>query len=156
MSDTRTLSRPAAGYEADFYAWSKDQAARLRELRPNSIDWENVAEEIETLGRSEKREIENRLGVLLQHLLKWRYQPERRKPGWRATILEQRRQLRRMLRDNPSLAPYPSSILAEEHEVARLNAADETGLPEEAFPETCPFTIDEVLDPAFWPEANEP
>jgi hypothetical protein len=152
MSDLKTRPRPSAAYDADFFAWSRDQAARLRDLRPNSIDWENIAEEIEALGRSEKREIESRLSTLLQHLLKWRFQPAQRKPGWQATIIEQRRQLQRTLRDNPSLARYPSAILAEEHEVARLNAADETGLPLATFPETCPFTIDEVLDPAFWPE----
>jgi hypothetical protein len=156
MSDVKTRPRPAIAYEADFHAWSKDQAARLRELRPNSIDWENIAEEIETLGRSEKREIESRLGVLLDHLLKWWLQPERRKPGWRATVIEQRRQLGRALAGSPSLAAYPLVVLAEEYEVARLNAADETGLPEEAFPETCPFTIEEVLDPSFWPDAPKP
>jgi hypothetical protein len=156
MSDVKTRHRPSITYEADFHAWSKDQAARLRELRPKSIDWENVAEEIETLGRSEKREIESRLGVLLQHLLKWWLQPERRKPGWRATIIEQRRQLRRTVADNPSLAAYPLVILAEEYEVARLNAADETGLSEESFPESCPFTVDAVLDPSFWPDAPKP
>lgn len=152
MSDVKTRHRPAIAYEADFYAWSKDQSARLRELRPNSIDWENIAEEIETLGRSEKREIESRLGVLLLHLLKWLKQPERRKFGWRATIIEQRRQLARSTQENPSLADYPRRILADEYEIARLKAADETGLNDTDFPESCPFTIEQVLDPSFWPD----
>lgn len=156
MSDVKTRLRSTAAYEADFHAWSKDQAARLRELRPNSIDWENLAEEIETLGRSEKREIESRMNVLVLHLLKWSWQPEHRKSGWRASIIEQRRQLARIVRENPSLADYPAAVLEEEFEVARLNAADETGLPEETFPETCPFTIDQVLDPDFWPDAPKP
>ena len=156
MSDVRIRPRPGIAYESDLHAWSKDQAARLRDLRPNSLDWENIAEEIETLGRSEKREIESRLCVLLQHLLKWWLQPEGRKPGWRATVIEQRRQLGRTLVENPSLAAYPLVILGEEYEVARLNAAGETNLPEEAFPDTCPFTIEQVLDPDFWPDAPKP
>jgi hypothetical protein len=156
MSETNSVSRPSVGYEADFYAWTQQQAKQLRRLRPNSIDWANLAEEIETLGRSEKREIESRVGVLLQHLLKWRFQPTQRKPGWQATIIEQCRQLQRTLRDNPSLVPYPSAILGEEYEVARLNAADETGLPGETFPEPCPFTLEDVLDPDFWPDAPKP
>jgi Domain of unknown function DUF29 len=155
MSDVKTRPRPAA-YDADFHAWTQDQAARLRELRPNSLDWENIAEEIETLGRSEKREVENRLGVLLLHLLKWARQPDRRKSGWRATIVEQRRQLLRTLGENPSLATYPYAVLADQYEVARLRAIDETGLEDVDFPEACPFTIEQVLDPAFWPDALEP
>ena len=153
MADLKTRTRPTAAYEADFHAWTKDQAARLRDLRPNSIDWENVAEEIESLGRSEKREIESRMGVLLVHLLKWAHQPERRKLGWRATITEQRRKLARAVEESPSLGAYPETVLADEYEVARARAADETDLPEETFPVTCPFTIEEVLDPGFWPEA---
>ena len=156
MADLKTRTRLAAAYEADFHAWTKDQAARLRDLRPNSIDWENVAEEIESLGRSEKREIENRLGVLLIHLLKWAHQPERRKLGWQATIVEQRRKLARAVEESPSLGAYPRSVLGEEYEVARARAADETDLPEDIFPATCPFTIEQVLDPGFWPEAPQP
>ncbi len=156
MVDVKDRSRASAAYEADFYAWSQDQAARLRELRPNSIDWENLAEEIESLGRSEKREIESRLGVLLLHLMKWAYQPEQRKTGWTATIREQRRKLARGLAENPSLSRHPQAVLADEYEIARLKASDETGLPEAVFPESCPFGMEQVLDPDFWPEPPSP
>lgn len=156
MADLKTRTRPAAAYDADFHAWTREQAARLRDLRPNSIDWENVAEEIESLGRWEKREIESRMGILLVHLLKWAYQPERRKLGWKATIAEQRRKLARALDESPSLKAYPGSVLAEDYEVVRTRAADETDLPEEVFPATCPFTIEQILDPGFWPERPQP
>lgn len=152
MSDVKTRLRPPA-YDADFHAWTQDQAARLRKLRPNSLDWENIAEEIETLGRSEKREIESRLGVLLLHLLKRAQQPDHRKSGWRATIVEQRRQLLRTLGENPSLGAHPYAVLADQYEVARLRAIDEIGLEDDDFSETCPFGIEQVLDPAFWPDA---
>src|SRR6476659_6914962 len=111
MDDLKTPLLPS--YEGDFFAWTLDQGRRLRETRPNSIDWENVAEEIESVGRSEKGEIESRLNVLILHLLKWRYQPSKRKSGWRATILEQRQRIARRLHDSPSLASFPASILAE-------------------------------------------
>jgi Domain of unknown function DUF29 len=155
MSDIKTKTRPATAYETDFHAWARDQAERLRAQRYNELDWENIAEEIETLGRSEKREIESRLGVLVVHLLKWSRQPQQRKSGWRATIIEQRHRLARGAKENPSLADYPAPMLAEEYELARLKAADETGLVEEVFPETCPLTIKQVLDPDFWPNDSE-
>jgi hypothetical protein len=153
MNDTKTPVRPATTYEADYFAWTQEQAARLREVRPNSLDWENIAEEIESLGRSDKRAIESRVHVLLVHLLKWWAQPGQRKGGWRSTIQEQRRRIGRETKDCPSLADYPGSVLIEEYEAARLTAIDETGLFDQSFPETCPFTIAQILDPDFWPEA---
>jgi len=151
MDDAKT--RPAPPYEVDFFAWSQDQGKRLREIRPNSIDWENVAEEIETLGRSEKRSIESNLGVVLLHLLKWQYQPSGRDNSWRASIAEHRKCIRRDMKDSPSLRRYPGEVLAEEYETARLGASGETQLPETAFPEICPYTIEEILDPDFLPDA---
>ena len=151
MDDVKT--KPAHSYEGDFFAWTQDQGQRLREIRPNTIDWENVAEEIESLGRSEKGELENRMNVLILHLLKWQYQPARRKPGLRATVLEQRNRIARRIADSPSLAGYPASLLSEEYETARLKAASETRLSEKRFPEDCPFTIEQILDPDFWPDA---
>ncbi len=139
-------------YERDFHAWTQAQAEALRMRRFDRIDLENIVEELETLGRSERHAIRNRLGVLLMHLLKWAWQPEKRSSGWRGTILEQRRQLRRLLDENPSLHSLPASALADEHDVARLKAAGDTGLPEAVFPTSCPFTIDEILNEDFWPE----
>lgn len=142
-------------YERDFYAWTRAQAEALRKSRPSEFDWENVAEEIESLGRSDKRSIESNLGVVLLHLLKWRYQGERRKSGWKSSILEHRARLRKLLADSPSLRSYPGEVLAEEYVLARQKASDETGLPESAFPVTCPFSIEQALDLNYWPDGEE-
>jgi len=156
MSDVKTRARPDVDYDSDFHAWSQDQAALLRELRPNSIDWENVAEEIETLGGSQRREIRSRLIVLLTHLLKWAYQPTGRGNSWRASIVGAREEILSELQDSPSLKRYPAEVLPKQYTVARLEASGQTGLELSAFPEACPFTIGEVLDPSFWPGAPGP
>ena len=139
-------------YEADYAQWCAEQGALLREGRFANLDRENLAEEIESLGRNEKSEIESRMGVLLLHLLKYRFQPDARSSGWRGTILEQRHRLARRLKDSPSLKGYPSEILDEEYELARLKASGETGLPESIFPEKCPFSLSDILDPGYLPE----
>jgi hypothetical protein len=141
-------------YDADYARWCAEQGALLREGKLDALDRENLAEEIESLGRSDKREIESRLNVILVHLLKWRFQPEKQKTGWKASIFEARRQLRRVLNESPSLKSYPESVLAEEYEAARLKAAGETGLPENDFPASSPFTIEQIVDPAFYPEGE--
>jgi len=146
---TKAATRIDAGYETDFYAWTQDQAEKLRARRANEIDWENAAEEIESLGRSDRRSIANNLNVVLVHLLKWIYQPDRRKGGWMASIIEHRDRLRRILGDSPSLRSYPADILAAEYASARRIAAAETELPLRAFPQTCPFSVEEALDPGF-------
>src|SRR6478672_4246884 len=99
MDELKTRDRLAPAYEGDFYAWTQDQGRRLREVRPSSIDWENVAEEIESLGRSEKRSIESNLSAILLHLLKWHYQPSGRNNSWRASIAEHRRRIGREIKD---------------------------------------------------------
>lgn len=143
---------PAAGYGKDLYAWSKDQADRLRALRPAQIDWENIAEEIESVGRSDRRSLQSDLKVVLVHLLKWRYQPQKRKSGWRSSINEHRDRIERILGDSPSLAQIPAQSLATEYRKARLEALDDTRLPKGRIPESCPFSIEEVLDPTYWPK----
>jgi hypothetical protein len=144
---------PASSYDRDFFRWTEDQADLLRARRFNELDTPNLIDEIETLGRSVKREIEARMKVLVVHLMKWRFQRKRRSRSWTSTIAEQRSQIRRELRDSPSLRAYPATILAEEYAVMRLPAAGETDLPAERFPEICPFTIGEILDTGFQPDA---
>ena len=144
-------------YEGDFHAWTQNQAARLR-MRARTdnaldVDWENVAEEIESLGRSDRRELASRLGVLLQHLLKWSFQPDARSSGWRGTVREQRHRIGRILRESPSLRQTLGDVMLDEYPHACESAAEETGLSLTAFPTDCPFTLDEILDPAFLPEA---
>ena len=145
-------------YALDFYAWTQDQAAKLRARRmsdnDSAIDWGNAAEEIESLGRRDKREIRNRLRVLIAHLLKWRFQPAKRKSGWRATIREQRQRLDLVVRDSPSLQAFPAEATDEAYDAALLKASEESGLPRSFFPDLCPFTIEQILDPDFYPEAE--
>lgn len=148
-ADRPSETKPA--YGEDFFAWAMSQAALLETRRAGHLDWANLAEEIRSLGNNEKNEIESRLLVLLQHLLKWAYQPAGRKGGWAATIREQRRRILKRIEQSPSLRPYPAEVVDEEYADARLSAADETGLPAELFPTECPFNIDDVLDPDFWP-----
>jgi hypothetical protein len=154
MASRVRVKAPPAGapYEEDFFRWTAEQSAALREGRLSGIDWVNVAEEIETLGKSDKRRIESNLGVILLHLLKWQFQAAERKPGWRSSIAEHRLRIRKLVDDSPSLRGYPATVLDEEYRLARLKAADETGLGEDRFPATCPYTISEALDPNFLPD----
>jgi hypothetical protein len=138
-------------YERDFYAWLNDQAAKLRARSHNDIDWDNLAEEIESVGRSQKRELRSRLERLIQHLLKWQFQPGRRSESWRITIGEQRTFIPGIIDDSPSLKSFPADIFAEAFAAGRRAAIDETGLQAKSFPKEAPFTIDQALDPWFFP-----
>lgn len=142
-------------YDEDFYAWTQDQAQLLREIRPNSIDWEHLAEEVEDLGRSEKRELVSRLVVLMTHLLKWRCQPNHRSRSWSLTIKQQRKKLVHFFKDNKSLAVHVTEFVPEAYEYAVIEAAKETGLDESVFPESCPWSFDEMMDADFLPEVVE-
>lgn len=133
-------------YQQDVIAWANEQAALLRAGRFAEIDREHIAEEIADVGRSEQRELENRLRVLLMRLLKWRHQPERRSDSWRLTIKAQRKDIGRLLDRNPSLKAQLGKLLIEAFEMARLEAAAETGLPEHDFSATCPYSIADVLE----------
>ena len=115
------------------------------------MDWENLAEEIETLGRSERSEIRNRIRVILLHLLKWQFKSDGRNAGWRASLVEQRDQLNEALDENPSLKRYPESVIDRQYRIARLKAAGETDLPVDSFPEDCPYSLREILDETFYP-----
>jgi hypothetical protein len=146
------MPRNSADYEGDFHAWSVEQARLLRAGEFSAIDIANVAEEIESLGRSDRREIRNRLTVLLMHLLKWRHQPEGRSTGWSGTIREQRRQIELLLEESPSLRPFIAGAFGQAYQDARETAAAETGLAETEFPLECPFAAAEILSRSFLPE----
>ncbi|NCJ06214.1 DUF29 family protein [Synechococcales cyanobacterium C] len=133
-------------YDADFYAWTQQQAERLRSRKLDQLDIENLAEEIESLGRQEQRELENRLGVLLGHLLKWHYQPQRRSGSWFATIREQRRRILRHLKANPSLKPYFAEAIAEGYEDGLDLFTRETGLNPDELPQSCPFSVEQIFE----------
>lgn len=142
-------------YDTDFYTWTQEQAALLREGAWQEVDRLNLAEEIESLGARDRRELHRRLQRLVMHLLKWQYQPSKRQTGhsWRSTIRTQRYEIATLLAQSPALRRTVPEALDTRYRYARENASDETRLPLETFPETCPWTVEQVLDEQFWPEA---
>ncbi|MEH2233654.1 MAG: DUF29 domain-containing protein [Nostoc sp.] len=136
-------------YEQDFYLWTQTIAHQLKENNFNEIDIPNLIEEIESMGRSEKRELKNRLIVLLMHLLKWQYQPEKRSESWRSTISEQRICIETLLEDSPSLQPLLTEVFENCYQKARIKASDETGIKLNFFPQESPFTLEETLKNSY-------
>jgi len=139
-------------YDTDFYAWTQAQAQYLKAGKWEHLDLENLAEEIESLGKREKQELRNRLRVLLGHLLKWQYQPDQRSHSWQATIREQRRRIVQHLEENPSLQPYLPEALQRGYEDGVDLAIEETNLSDATFPATCLHTLEQVLDAEFLPD----
>lgn len=139
-----------SAYETDLYAWCLSQASLLRSNDWTRIDRENLAEEIEALARSERRELRHRLTQLVMHLLKYRFQSESRSAGWRGSIREQRSRLEAVLEDNPSLRPTLPDVLQRVFPTARRAALEETGLLN--LPETCPFSLEDILRDDFYPD----
>lgn len=150
-------SNPApSSYDEDFVAWTQHQAIVLREGKRDKMDLLNLAEEIESLGNSVRRELSSRLRVLVVHLLKWHYQPERRLEGhsWETTISTQRNDIDDLLHDSPSLRPQVQERLTQQYGKARRQELRETRLAESAVPESCPWTVEQVLNDDFWPDAG--
>ncbi len=143
---------PRKVYDRDYYGWAVDQAALLRAGRLAQADIEHIAEEIESIGKGEKRELVSRLAVLLLHLQKWRFQPMLRGPSWRATIRVQRRDLAVHMRDNPSLKSVLGEAIEQAYGNAIIEAEAETGLPEASYPAGCPWGFEQMMDPEFWPD----
>ena len=133
-------------YEQDFYQWTQEMAIALRAGRVSALDWENLAEEIESLGKSDRRSLQSRLEVLIMHLLKWKYQPSKQSNSWRFTIAEQRLRIQSLLVDSPSLKVYIDAELPRSYQNACKLAAAETGLERETFPANCPYTVSELLN----------
>lgn len=136
-------------YEQDFYLWIQATAEHLKEGNFDRIDIANLVEEIESMGRSEKRELKSRLIVLLMHLLKWEYQPEKRGQSWRSTITEQRICIEELLEDSPSLQPLILEVFDDCYGKACQKAAEETGIKLNFFPKESPFTMEEALKVGF-------
>lgn len=145
-----TLTIPA--YEADYLAWLETTIDNLRDRRYEQVDWANLIEELEDMGRSERRRLASNTIVVLMHLLKWQYQPQIRTGSWEASIIEHRRRIREALQTSPSLQPYLYEILAGCYLEAVKQAKAETRLPLATFPETCPYTIANLLDDNFLPD----
>jgi len=142
----------AVHYHEDFHLWTQQQAEFIGNQQWHKLDWLNLREEIDEMGRREKRSIESNLVVLLLHLLKWEHQPTFRPSSWRGSIKEHRRRLRKDLQDSPSLAAYAEEQLAECYDSSRTLASGETGLDEQSFPENCPYKLDQLLQIDFWPQ----
>jgi hypothetical protein len=140
-------------YDRDFYAWANEQAALLRAGRLSEADIEHVAEEIESMGKTEKRELVSRLKVLMMHLLKWQFQPNGRGNSWRLTIEEQRREVLDHLADNPSLKARLPETMQTAYAGAILAAARETNLARETFPPACLWSFEQMMADDFWPGA---
>jgi hypothetical protein len=153
MSTTASTHHPdSCLYDKDFYAWAMATAALLRQRRFAEVDIAHLAEELEDMGKRERRTLESHIRNVTLHLLKWRYQPEKRSVSWRQSIRNGRIEIHKLLRDSPSLAEQVPQMLNNEYPPARADAVDETGLSEQTFPEHCPFTAEQVMDAEVWPE----
>jgi hypothetical protein len=143
-TDPFTLDSLVA-YDQDFYTWTQQMAAALRQHNWAALDVENLAEEIESLGKRDRRALKSRLEILILHLLKWQFQVSQRSNSWRTTITEQRLRIQDLLSDSPSLGNYLCQILLEAYKNGRQLAADETGLALDVFPDACPYSDEQLL-----------
>lgn len=139
-------------YETDYQQWIETTVEKLHSRDYANVDWDNLIEEIEDMGRSERRSLESNLIVVLLLLLKWQYQPERRSGSWEGSIIEHRRRIKKALKESPSLKPYFESIFAESYVEAVKQALAETGLPLETFPLECPYELAALLNDDFLPQ----
>ena len=148
------MPRNTPAYEEDFFAWTQEQAKLLRSGDFSQIDAANIAEEIESLGRRDRRELVNRLENLITELLKWRCDPGARCGNWRSEILQQRRAIDYIIDDSPSLREFAAERLAEAYSGARERVVEELKLLQPDFPAACPFTPEQILSEDFLPEGR--
>jgi hypothetical protein len=141
-------------YETDFFGWTVEQSKLLKEGDFTHLDITNLVEEVESLGKQQRQELEDRLGVLLGHLLKWDYQPEKRSKTWQATIREQRRSIQRLIRQNPSLKPYLEEAVLYGYESGLDLVVRETPLDYPDLPTNCIYTVEQLVDLDFPSDLN--
>lgn len=139
-------------YEKDYYLWLEKTVQLLKEGQLSALDIDNLIEEIQDMGISQKNALESNLIVLLMHLLKWKYQPQKQTGSWRGSIREHRRRILRAFKNSPSLKRYFNEIFEEAYHEARLQASDETELSLAIFPIDCPFTREEILNTDYLPD----
>jgi hypothetical protein len=147
----REMSKNSGLYETDFYAWTIEQAKFLKDGVWDCLDISNLVEEIESLGKQQRQELRNRLGILLGHLLKWEFQSSHRSKSWLATIREQRRRIVDLLEESPSLKPYLPEVLEKAYQDGVDLAVRETSLNYKDFPQECLYSLEQVLDFSFFP-----
>jgi len=143
-------------YDTDFHDWIEEQSALLKTGQFAQLDVPHLIEELDSMSARERRELINRLAVLLAHLLKWQYQPERRCTSWRLTINEQRRQLALLLEDSPSLAQRLPEFLPRAYDHAGRAALEATGFFKSPFPVHCPYRMADIMDEEYWPDSPSP
>jgi len=142
-------------YERDFYGWIERNVRAIREGRVHEVDWANVAEELEDMGKSERRGLRSQLARLMSHLLKWSYQPERRRISeysWRATTEHARQSISELLNESPSFKPQLSQLLLKAYRDAVAETVAQTNLPKRTFPTDCPWTFNQMMAEDFWPD----
>ncbi|MCX7109875.1 MAG: DUF29 domain-containing protein [Proteobacteria bacterium] len=138
-------------HDKDFHAWAIQQANLLKAGKLNEIDLDNLIEEIESMGASERNQLQNRLKVLIGHLLKWQFQPSFRTRSWNATIKEQRLSVIGLVEDNPSLKSILAERIAKAYPQGVYLAVKETNLDEKTFPLACPYSMEQLFDTGFFP-----
>jgi hypothetical protein len=157
MANDLTSTEPARDkrslYERDYYTWALQQARALKEHRLEELDWENLSDEVESLAKTERRELRSRLEVLLEHLIKWQFQPQRRSRNWTASVAVHRHEIREHLDENPGLKPEVSGVLAQAYKSARLEVTGRfLRRSDPQPPDSCPWTFEQAMDEQFWPE----
>ena len=152
--EVRPEATGRADYEADFFAWTREQAQLLRARATPGLDWTISPRRSSSMGRRDRRKLESRFRRILHHLLKWQAQPGLRGPNWRRTLSEQRRQAEKLLEESLSLRPQIAELIEAAYPDQLTDALDETGLRAQTFPVACPFTPDQVLDPGYFPEED--
>jgi hypothetical protein len=145
QTDTQSL------YDVDYLQWIETTLEKLRNQDYSTVDWGNLIEEIEDMGRSERRRLESNLIVIILHLLKWQFQSEKRSGSWESSMIEHRRRVKKAIQESPSLKPYLEDILADSYIEAVKQAKAETGLPREIFPPECPYSLANIIDDDFLP-----
>jgi len=148
------MNELAIEYEQDFYSWLCHNISLLREGRLSEADVENIAEELDGMSKSQQRELISRLKILFAHLLKWQFQPDRRSNSWKGTIVEQRSQIRQLLKISPSLKNRIDEKIVDAYTDAVEYAALETGIPQSDFPQICPYFFEQALDKNFYPDSG--
>ncbi len=141
-------------YEQDFYGWIQNTVSCIQQGTIHTLDWDQLAEELQDLGNEQKNQLESRLLVLYEHLLKltyWTQERDYNQRGWRATILEQRKQLKRLLKRSPSLKPYFQEIMQEIYDDACQITSLKTDLASESFPKSPIANMEEILNEDWWP-----
>lgn len=142
-------------YEDDFYGWAMTNALLLKQGKFSEADMENIIEEMESMGRSEKSQLISRFSVLIAHLLKWQFQPDFRGRSWHGTIKEQRKRVKILLKDNPSLKSKLEEIFADAYELAVDQIEKETPIDLKLLPSECPYTFEQCLEEHFFPEQDK-